>query len=140
MIFKICKILLVLLALNSTAYAQTTDDVQKQQEEFVKKLEADQEERTNLFVSQLKADDFQKEIIKQKINSFYQEKKAIYLNNSLKYYERDDQVASLENSHFSDIKDLISEDNMTQINSFIKDNQSVLKKEKKKNKKRNKHD
>lgn len=136
MIYKMRKIMLLFLVISTTfTLAQKNDDYEKQKMEFEKKMKEQQEERIQDFVTQLQADDFQKEIIKQKIHSYYIEKKAIYSNLALKYFEREEQLTSLDNTYFSDIKDMISEDIMTQIQSFIKDNITALKKEKKKKKK-----
>ncbi len=137
MFFKLCKITLLIFAINvMPSYAQSKSDVQKQQEAYEKKMLEQLEELTNKFLGQLEVDDFQKEIIKQKIQSYYQERKTIYTDQTLKYFERDEQLEALVINHFSEIKELVSEDTMKQIQSFVKDGGVAIKKEKKKNKKK----
>lgn len=142
MFFRILKITFFLaLVCSIPSLAQTQDEAKKQQEEFEKKVKEKLEEGIQTFVSQLDVDDFQKEIIKQKLHSYYMEQKEIYTNTSLKYYERDEQLSRLKNSHFDDIKSMISDETMGQIDLFIKDVGQTLEKEKKKktkNKKKNK--
>ncbi len=139
MFFRIFKIALLLLVISTTqSFSQSQDDVEKQREEFDKKVKEELDLRIHKFVSQLQADDFQKEIIKQKLNSYYVEQKAIYTNSSLKYFERDQKISDLNNSHFEDIKSMISDDTMDQIQLFIKDVGSTLEKQKKKKKKNKK--
>lgn len=123
------------------AMAQTQDDIEKQRKEYMEKAETKLNERVLLFTSQLDADDFQKEIIKQKLRTYYEAQKSIYTDPTLKYYERDEQMSKLGATHFSDIENLISKENMSEIQSFILDAGTSLekqKKKKKKNKKKNK--
>jgi Mn-dependent DtxR family transcriptional regulator len=123
------------------SYAQQDEaEMKKQKETFQKKLKEDQEERIQKFTSELHADDFQKEIIKQKLTSYYDEKKLIQQEHDLKYFEIEEKLNTLDATYFSDIKDVISEDTMTAIKNFIKDNTSELKKQKKKKKKKNRKD
>ncbi|MEZ4792322.1 MAG: hypothetical protein R2783_02240 [Gelidibacter sp.] len=137
MFFRVSKIAMLLFMIFSfSSIAQSKDDAQKQREAYEKKAQEELDERIQTFISDLNADDFQKEIIKQKLDSYFEEKKAIYMNNSLKYYERDEQLLTLDNSHFTDIKEMVSDDTMKQIQLFIKDAGTTLNKQKKKNKKR----
>ena len=141
MFFRLLKITLFLtIVCSASAFSQNKDEIQKQREELESKVQENLENRIQSFVTQLKVDDFQKEIIKQKLHSYYREQKDIYLNTSLKYFERDEQISILTNSHFDDIKNLITEDTMDQIQMFVKDVGTTLdkqKKKKKKNKKKN---
>jgi agmatine/peptidylarginine deiminase len=114
---------------------QTKEDAQKQREELEAKAIENFNERVKTFLSDLTVDDFQKEIIKQKLESYYAKKKIIYTDGSLKYYERDEKLNSLDNYHFDDIKNMITEDKMDQIQVFIKDAGTTLEKQKKKKKK-----
>ena len=120
------------------SYSQTSDDVEKQREEFEKKAEEELTRRINAFVVELNVDDFQKEIIKQKLHSYYKEQRLIYTNNELKYFERDELITNLNNTHFEDINNMLSEDTKDQIQLFIKDVGTTLEKEKKKKKKNKK--
>lgn len=134
MFLRICKITILILAINSVSVFAQNNDAEKQREEYEKKALEELDSRTKEFLGQLAVDDFQKEIIKQKIESYFQERKKIYLNYELKYFERDEQLSLLTNNHFSDIQDMITEETMEQIKSFVKDGGAEMKKKKKKNK------
>ncbi|MCK7590490.1 hypothetical protein M0G43_07900 [Subsaxibacter sp. CAU 1640] len=138
MFFRICKIALLFLIFSTPVLSQTQDDVEKQRAEYEKKALEELEKRVQTFVFDLKADDFQKEIIKQKLYSYFEKKKELYLNQDLKYFERDEQLLVLNNSHFTDLKQMVSEETMEQINTFIKDAGTTLAKQKKKEKKKKK--
>lgn len=140
MFLRICKITLLLIAFNSISVSAQNSDAEKQRAEYEKKVQEEMDSRILEFVSELQVDDFQKEIIKQKIYSYYEERKKIYYNQELKYFERDEQLSTLTNTYFLDIKDIIPEDTMEHIQSFIKDGGAELKKQKKKNKKKTKKD
>ena len=118
--------------------AQTQEEIEKQQQEFEQKALEQLNIRIKTFLADQPIDDFQKEIIKQKLISYYQAKTEIYMNRTLKYYERDEQVLNLDNSHFSDIENMITENTMDQIELFIKDAGATLEKESKKKKKKKK--
>lgn len=118
--------------------AQTQEEIEKQQQEFEQKALEQLNIRIKTFLADQPIDDFQKEIIKQKLISYYQAKKVIYMNRTLKYYERDEQVLRLDNSHFLDIENMITENTMDQIELFIKDAGATLEKESKKKKKKKK--
>ncbi len=136
MFFRICKITIVLLAMSSFSVSAQNDDAEKQRAAFEKKALEELDSLTQEFVSQLQVDDFQKEIIKQKIHTYFQERKKIYYNQHLKYFEREEQLSILTNTHFSDIKEMIIEETMEQIKTFVKDGGAEMKKEKKKKKKK----
>lgn len=104
------------------------------------------EERKNEFIDNflttLEGDEFQKEIVKQHLNSFYDEKLVILKTQFERIFERDEAIKKLEETHFSDLKDLISEDDMSKIKEMIKgkfDEKEVKKEKKKKRKKRKKN-
>ncbi len=137
MIKNIIRFILLLFLFGSmSTIAQNSDDAQKQREEFEQQALEKLNERIQMFLATLEIDDFQKEIIKQKLDSYYNKKKVIFMDRSLKYYERDERLMALDNNHFLDIKNMISEDTMNQIQLFIKDAGTTLEKEKKKNEKR----
>ena len=118
--------------------AQENDDAEKQRAEYEKKVKEELDERIQLFTTDLEVDDFQKEIIKQKLHSYYEERKKIYLNTGLKYFERDEQIDALKSYHFLDIQEMLSDDTMVQIQSFISDSGTSFKDQKRKSKKKNK--
>lgn len=93
------------------------------------------------FLSTLQADEFQKEIAKQHINSFFEKKIAILKTPFDHSLERKEAIESLENTHFKELEELISESDMTKIKDMIKggfDEDEVKKKKKKEKKKKRK--
>lgn len=100
------------------------------------------EDRKNEFIANflitLEGDEFQKEIVKQHLNSFYDEKMAVLKTPFERSFEREQAIKKLENTHFADLKNLISEDDMLKIKEMItgKFDEKEVKKEKKKKKKR----
>lgn len=132
---KAFLILTLLIVIPSTA--QTTDDAQKARENYEQKVHEEVNNRIQTFITNLEIDDFQKEIIKQKLQSYYTRKKEIFIDGSLKYYERDAKINELNITHFSDISNMITEDTMDKIQLFILDAGSTLEKQNKKKKKKN---
>jgi len=93
------------------------------------------------FITTLEADDFQKEIIKQHLNSFYDEKIGIFKTPYERTFEREQAIKKLEETHFKELENLISKDDMGKIKEMIKgnfDEKEVKKKKKRKEKKKNK--
>lgn len=117
----------------------TEQEIAKRERE----MEERKEEYIDNFLTTLEADEFQKHIIKQNINSFF-EAKIVIINTKFEHYlDRIKAIEDLENTHFKDLEELISEGDMTKIKEMIKgkfDEKEVVKKKKKKrkNKKRNK--
>jgi hypothetical protein len=134
---KALLFLSLLLAIPCTA--QTTDDAQKARENYEQKVLEEVNNRIQTFTTNLEVDEFQKEIIKQKLQSYYARKKELFVDGSLKYYERDEKVNALNLTHFSDISNMISEDTMDKIQLFIQDAGSTLEKQNKKKKKKKKN-
>lgn len=118
------------LSFNS-AIAQS-DDAKKQMEKMEKEMQKKQEAYVNDFISTLDVDDFQKEIIKQRMHSYFEAKKAIYINEP-KQFERNQLVEQLDATHFLDIKEMITEDTMTKIMESVRGTASKKDKKKKKN-------
>lgn len=104
------------------------------------------EERKNEFIGNflttLEADEFQKEIIRQQLNTFYVEKIAILKTRFERSFDREQAINHLEETHFADLNELISVDDMAKIREMIKGNfdENEVKKEKKKKKKKRKKD
>ena len=113
-------------------------------EEQIAKREREMEERKaeyiDNFLTTLEADEFQKHIIKQTILDFFEAQIAVLktpFNHSL---DRQQALKKLEETHFADLKELISEGDMTKLKDMLKGGfkeKEVVKKKKKK-KKRNK--
>lgn len=130
--------LLFFLFLNfNNAFGQN-DDVKKQMEKIEKEMQKRQNIYVNDFINTLDVDDFQKEIIKQKMHSYFEAKKAIYISEA-KQYKRDELVEQLDATHFLDIKDMVTKDTMTKIMESAKGT-SEAKENKKKKKKNKKND
>ena len=91
------------------------------------------------FLTTLEADEFQKQIIKQTINSYFVAQKDLY---KIKFNHRIDQQAAakrLKDSHFKELGELISEGDMAKIKEMISggfDEKEVDKEKKKKRKKK----
>jgi hypothetical protein len=92
------------------------------------------------FLTTLEADDFQKEIIKQTISSFYDAKIVILKKQYDHSLDRKEAIENLENTHFVELEELISENDMKKIKELVKGdfNEKEVVKEKKKKKKRKK--
>ena len=126
--------LLFLTFLNFNNAIAQSDDAKKQMEKIEKEMDKRQAEYINDFLSTIEVDDFQKEIIKQRMHSYFEAKKAIYISEP-KQFKRNQLVEQLDATHFLDIKEMITEDTMTKIMESVKGTAS--KKDKKKKKKKN---
>lgn len=124
------------LFFSASSFGQGNDDVEKQRAEYEKKAYEDLNEAILRFTNDLDADDFQKEILKQKLGTYYTAKIAIYKDLTLKSYQRDEILLKLDTSHFSDISNMFSEDIMNKVQVFIKDGGQTLEKQKKKKRKK----
>ncbi|WP_400078501.1 hypothetical protein [Winogradskyella sp. R77965] len=127
---------------NRNSIPQTTREPSEKDIEKRKRLV---EERKNEYIANflttLEADDFQKEIIKQSLNSYFIAKVALYKTRFEHSLDRDKAIKALDDTHFADLKELISEGDMNKIKELIKgefDEQEVVKEKKKKRKKRKK--
>lgn len=91
------------------------------------------------FLTTLEADDFQKEIIKQYLNSFSDAKIEILKTKFEHSIDRETAIKKLEDTHFVELKELISEGDMAKIKVMITggfDEKKVEKEKKKKKKKK----
>lgn len=112
-------------------------------ENYKRKVEERKEEFLANFLTTLEADDFQKEIIKQYLNSYFDEKQKLYKIKYERSFDRQQAVKKLDDSHFKDLEDLISTGDMTKIKEMIQgdfDEQEVKKEKKKKRKRRKNKD
>merc|ERR1711916_33454 len=135
---------LILLSFNS--YSQVRRNMnnipqtsREPTEKEIAKREREVEERTEEyilnFLSTLEADDFQKEIIKQKIYSFFDAKIAIFKTQYDHNLDRKEAIKKLEENHFKELEELISENDMKKVREMIKgdfDEKEVIKDKKKK--------
>jgi hypothetical protein len=127
---------------NSARVPQGSNEPTEQQ---IAKQKREMEERKTKYIANflttLEADDFQKEIIKQTIDSFFDEKVALFQVKYERNINFQDAIKKLEESHFKDLKELISENDMIKINEMIAgdfDEKEVTKKKKKKRKNKKK--
>ncbi|WP_179376912.1 hypothetical protein [Winogradskyella wichelsiae] len=108
-------------------------DIAKRERE----IEERKDEYIDNFLSTLEADEFQKHIIKQNVNSFFEEKITILKTPFEHYLDRDNAIKALENTHFVELNELISESDMTKLMDMVKggfDEKEVKKKRKKRKK------
>ncbi|GGW62305.1 hypothetical protein DFQ11_102414 [Winogradskyella epiphytica] len=113
-------------------------------EQEIAKFEREREERKQEYIANflttLEADDFQKEIIKQHLNSYYEAKMALYKMRFEREFKREKAIKNLDDTHFSELKDLISEGDMLKIKDMIQgdfNEKEVVKKKRKNKKKKN---
>lgn len=131
---------------NSNRVPQTSSEpTEEQLEKRQREMEERKEEFIDNFLTTLEADEFQKHIIKQNINSFFDAKIALFKMPFEHSIDRKNAIENLENTHFKDLEELISESDMAKIREMIKgefDEKEVIKekKEKRKKKKRKKDD
>ncbi|WP_299117085.1 hypothetical protein [uncultured Winogradskyella sp.] len=92
------------------------------------------------FLTTLEADEFQKEIIKQSLDSFYEAKIGILKTRYEHSIDRKDAIKKLVDTHFVELEELISENDMIKIKDLAtgKFDESEVKKKNKKKKKRKK--
>lgn len=120
-----------------TSREPTEQEIAKRERE----IEERKEEFIDNFITTLEADEFQKHIIKQNIISFFDAKVAILKTKFEHNLDRKQAIENLENNHFTDLKELISEGDMTKIKEMIKgnfDEKEIVKKKKEKDKKKRK--
>jgi len=125
--------ILLSLAFTNTVFTQKLSK-EEAQKRYEKAYKDKQDEFIQDFLDELDVDEFQKEIIKQKLYSYIQEKQVLF-KEGLKSYELEGVVEKLNETHFLDIQDLISKDTMNKIQELIKgENKKKKKKKKRKNK------
>lgn len=108
---------------------------------YEQKVEDRKDEYIANFLTTHEADDFQKEIIKQYLNSYYDAKSELLKTRYEHTLEREEAIKKLDESHFKDLEELISKNDMAKIKDLIKgefDEKEVKKKKKKKRKNRKK--
>ena len=133
--------LLTMLSFNKSL-SQNVLPNESQKERTERKMEERKQEYIDNFLSTLNADDFQKEIIKQKLISFFDEKIALSKQQYGRNFEYQEAVRKLEDSHFKDIEPMLTEENMAKIKEMIQgdfDEKEVIKEKKKKKDKKKKN-
>lgn len=127
-----CSVLFI-----SNGFSQ--DKEEKARLKYEAEMEQKKREYINDFVGTLKVDDFQKEIIKQQMESYFEEFQKINLL-GLREFERKTYVQNLDDTHFKDLKAMITEEQMSKIMDALKGkwDHGEEKKKKKKDRKRKK--
>lgn len=103
-------------------------------------MEERKSEYIDNFLKTLEADEFQKHIIKRSISLFYDKKVVILKTPFERNFERQQAIKKLEDAHFLELNDLVSEGDMEKIGELVKGNfkEKDEKKDKKKEKKERK--
>jgi len=117
----------------------TEQEIAKRERE----MEERKEEYIDNFLSTLEADEFQKHIIKQNINSYFDEKMALFKIQFEHSLDRKAAIKELDDTHFVELKELISENDMTKLMEMIKggfDEKEVVKEKNKRRKRKSKKD
>lgn len=93
------------------------------------------------FLTTLEGDEFQKEIVKQYLNSYYDAKMELLKIKYERIFDRQEAIKKLDNTHFKELEELISKADMAKIQDMIKgdfDEKEVVKEKKKKRRKKKK--
>ncbi|WP_456438683.1 hypothetical protein [Psychroserpens sp.] len=127
------------LALTSYSFSQQnelSDSEKNQLKRYEEDVKRNKLKYITSFVTSLKVDAFQEEIITQTLNNYFDE--LVKINKlRLKHYEREAQIDQLDKRHFKDIKSMVTEDVMIKIMDAAQGQWSE-KEEKKKRKKKKK--
>ena len=94
------------------------------------------------YISELEVDDFLKHIIKQRLESYYDEKLAIIKREGENREDKQKRLEYLNDNHFNELKGLTTEEVLVSIQDFIRSDLKAVnnrKKEKKKKKKKKKN-
>ncbi|MGF1555410.1 hypothetical protein [Paucihalobacter sp.] len=120
-------------------YSQNVPPNESQKVRMEQKMEERKQDYINNFLYTLEVDEFQKEIIRQKLNSFFDEKINILKRPYKRSIEFQEAITSLENSHFKDIEEMVTKTTMTKIIEMAQGdfNEKDVLREKRKNKKKN---
>lgn len=125
---------LIAITVNSTSQNATEE---KQREKYEAEMKKKKEEFIIDFVATLDVDEFQEVIIKQTMDSYFEETKKIRLL-GLRDYETKGRIEQLDQKHFQDLKAIVSDDTMNKIMDAVKGKWDKKKDKRKKKKKRNK--
>lgn len=115
----------------STVNAQRNDREKAKIERYEKDMEKKQVEYISDFVNELNVDDFQKEIITQKLHTYFETKKTLFTAD-LESFRRKELLQELDRTHFLDIKEMCTEEVYTAITEKIKQKGKQKKSKKKK--------
>lgn len=139
MVAKLVKVVVLMLILGVTpTYAQRKEAHEREQEQYMEKQMDQYRERVDTFIKLLDIDDFKGEILKQKIDDFYQKRNQIAMSELHQIFEKETLIDELKTSHFADVQELYTEETIASVQRFVEDNKSEIKKlQKTKTKKNN---
>ncbi len=132
--------LICCFTLISTSFSQSREE--KAKLKYEAEMERKQDEYISDFLATIEVDDFQKEIITQTMKSYFEEFKKINML-QVRDVQRQELIQNLDNTHFKDLKAMVSEDTMSKVMDALKgkwkketnrEKKKRLKKEKKKDK------
>lgn len=129
MVAKIVRLSVFMFFLTvTTSYAQTSDTMERERERYMEKQMEQYRDRVDTYVKLLKVDEFKGVIIKQKIDDFYKNRNQIMFSQSIQEFEKKSLVDELKITHFSDVKELFTEETIASIQRFVDDNKAEIKK------------
>lgn len=137
---KISLTIIALVMTTSIVFSQNVAPNESQKQRAEKKMEERKQEYIANFLSTLNVDAFQKEIIKQKLNTFFERKIELLKLPYKRSVELQEAITKLENSHFKDIEEMVTEDTMNKIIEMVQgdfNEKEVIKEKKRKKKEKN---
>lgn len=128
MVAKIVRISIFMLLVSVTStYAQSDEEIEKARDKYFQKQFDDYKNRVDTYVDLLNIDDFKGQIIKQKIDDYYQKRNQI-MRSEVSEHEKKPLVDQLLLTHFSDVKELYTDETIASIQLFLEDNKAEIKK------------
>lgn len=127
-------IIVFFLTVCSYGFSQTAAEIKYDKERYEEKTKEIKNEIINDITGALNLDDFEKQIVTQSIESYFEEVTKIYTY-EVPVYEKQDLVNQLDARHFNDLKTILEQE---QIDFIINQLKGDWKKDKKKKKRKNK--
>lgn len=136
---KYILVLLLWVAWHPIAYAQTNQPSEQEIKRYKEEAEQQQQEYIENFLSTLDdADEFQKHVIKQKIESYFVEQSAIYRAPAADQFQKKEAIEQLKQTHFKDLEGVVSDETMSKILEAVEPNLDKIKAYKKQKRKKTK--
>jgi len=114
--------------------SNTTPSTKDNEKEFKEKLDR----HIQNFINKLDVDEFQKHIIRQKLDSYFVEKMSLLKSGIENREDLEERINYLNNTHFNDLKEMTSVHIQDSIQKFIKIREIEPSNKKKKKRKRKK--
>ena len=130
--------LICVFTLHFNGFSQSETKEENERKRFEREMKEKKAEYIQNLVDDLNVDDFQKEIITQKLDSYYDEVAKIYKLN-VPTFQKKQLVLDLGPKHFEDIKAMVSEEVMVKILEGARGENQDKDKKKRKNKRKNKN-